>query len=207
VPHPLLSLQGQPLLCYQRDVDLCSVMGQLKDLPLSLGVAPVWRGSGVPRSAEEFAVACGFSAAFGPLLFEHAVNKVFGKKEAFSSGVGGDFPAEKVDRVCEKFWGDEIAPFDAAERFFRLVGNSDHRGGIGQEDLRPYLMAIAEKHPDLATMAPANLTVYVDTVLAVLYYKYSRRGVISLRDLRTSGFVKALNAIGRLETGLEVRLP
>lgn len=33
-------------------------------------------------------------------------------------------------------------------------------------------MAIAARHADLATMAPDDVTAYVDTVLAVVYYKH-----------------------------------
>ena len=125
VPH---RRQGQLQLKSQREFDVWAVMGQLKGLSLPLGAAPVWEGTGVPRLAEEYAAACGFSAAFGPLLFEHAVAKVLGK-EAFSSRESGELPAEQVAYVFGKFWEDEIAPFDPSERFFRLVGNSD-RGGI-----------------------------------------------------------------------------
>ena len=131
VPHPLQALQGgQPLPYPQQGFDFWAVMDQLKGVPLPLGVTPVWGVTGVPRSAEEYAVACGFSAAFGPLLFERAAAKVFGK-EAFSTGAGRELPAKDVAYMFGKFWEDEIAPFGQAERFFRLACNSD-RGGVSK---------------------------------------------------------------------------
>ena len=86
----------------------------------------MWEG-GEQRAAEEYASVCGFSAAFGPLLFQHATRKVFGK--AFSSGVSV-LPAEHTAYMFGKFWEKEVSPFDADERFFRLVagGNSDREG-------------------------------------------------------------------------------
>eukprot|EP00904_Undaria_pinnatifida_P006401 jgi/Undpi1/2891/HiC_scaffold_14.g06268.m1 len=181
------------------EFDLWAVMRQLQGLPLPLGQAPVWDG-GEQRAGEEYASACGFPAAFGPLLFQRATRKVFGK--VFASGVSV-LPAQHTAYMFEKFWEKEVAPFDATERFFRLVTDSDCGGGISKEELRPFIQAIACRHEDLSTLSPDEMSAYVDTVLAVIFYKLSRREVVRLPELRESGFVASLSAVGRLESGLE----
>eukprot|EP00904_Undaria_pinnatifida_P000137 jgi/Undpi1/10123/HiC_scaffold_28.g12577.m1 len=199
VPRHFQPLEGQTLRYSQQEFDVWAAMGQLQGWALQLGKAPVW-GGGAPRAAEQYSVACGFSAAFGPLLFEHATGKVFGK--GLSSGMGGESPADHIGHILAEFWENEIFPFDAVERLYRLVGGSG-RGGIVKEDLQPFLLEIARRHPHLAMMAPDDVSAYVETVLAVVFYRHSRCGVINLRGLRTSGFVEILNATGRLEIGLE----
>lgn len=41
-----------------------------------------------------------------------------------------------------------------------------------QEDLRPFVMAIAQRHPDLDNLSPDEVSLYVETVLAVTFYKH-----------------------------------
>ena len=86
-------------------------------------------GGGDQRAGEEYAAACGFPAAFGPLLFQRATRKVFGK--VFASGVSV-LPAQHTAYMFEKFWEKEVAPFDVTERFFRLVTDSDCGDGISK---------------------------------------------------------------------------
>eukprot|EP00904_Undaria_pinnatifida_P006390 jgi/Undpi1/2881/HiC_scaffold_14.g06258.m1 len=195
-------------------------MRQLQGLPLPLGQAPVWDG-GEQRAGEEYASACGFPAAFGPLLLQRATRKVYGK--VFASGVSV-LPAQHTAYMFEKFWEKEVAPFDASERFFRLVTDFDcgdgvdkweeerffrlvtdsNRGdGVDKEQLQPFIRAIASRHGDLEMLSPDDVSAYVDTVLAVIFYRHGRCGVITLPELRRSGFVGCLNAVGRLESALE----
>ena len=106
--HPLQLLDGQTLLYRQDEVGLPDLLSQLAGWSLNLGVAPV-RDGGLPRAAEEFAVACGFSAAFGPPLVE-----VVSIDNSFTT------PPHEAS-MWIGYWDREVAPFDAAERFLRLA--------------------------------------------------------------------------------------
>ena len=106
--HPLQLLDGQTLLYRQDEVGLPDLLSQLAGWSLNLGVAPVQDG-GLPRAAEEFAVACGFSAAFGPPLVE-----VVSIDNSFTT------PPHEAS-MWNSYWDREVAPFDAAERFLRLA--------------------------------------------------------------------------------------
>lgn len=118
VPYPLQLLEGKMLLYSPKEFNLSELLGHIQGWSLSLGVAPVWDG-GVARGGEEFAVVCGFSAAFGPLLLDNATETVFGK--TFFNGVDTLLP-EHVAYMMRTFWKNEVEPHDTAERFFRLVG-------------------------------------------------------------------------------------
>ena len=108
VTHPIQLLDGQTLLYRQDEFGLPDLLSQLAGWSLSLGVAPV-RDGGLPRAAEEFVVACGFSAAFGPPLIE-----VVSIDNSFTT------PPHEAS-MWNSYWDQNIAPFDAAERFLRLA--------------------------------------------------------------------------------------
>ena len=108
VTHPVQVLDGQTFLYRQDEVGLPDLLSQLAGWSLNLGVAPV-RDGGLPRAAEEFAVACGFSAAFGPPLIE-----VVSNVNSFTT------PPHEAS-MWNSYWDREVAPFDAAERFLRLA--------------------------------------------------------------------------------------
>lgn len=128
VPHPVQNMEGHTVVYPVDDFDLWAVMSQVKGWSLPLGEAPVRGGDVVARAAEEFSVVCGFSAAFGPLLLEHATTKVYGT--TFFRNVK-QLPPEHLSHMFATYWEREVAPFDSTERFFRLVSNS-RRGGIGR---------------------------------------------------------------------------
>eukprot|EP00904_Undaria_pinnatifida_P000135 jgi/Undpi1/10121/HiC_scaffold_28.g12575.m1 len=99
-------------------------------------------------------------------------------------------------------FNNSVVSHASVEKYCLLVFLCGGKDGW-EEDLQPFLLEIARRHPHLAMMAPDNVSAYVETVLAVVFYRHSRCGVINLRGLRTSGFVEILNATGRLEIGLE----
>ena len=41
-----------------------------------------------------------------------------------------------------------------------------------QEQLQPFIRAIASRHGDLEMLSPDDVSVYVDTVLAVIFYRH-----------------------------------
>ena len=116
--HPLQLLDGQTLLYRQDEVGLPDLLSQLAGWSLNLGVAPV-RDGGLPRAAEEFAVACGFSAAFGPPLVE-----VVSIDNSFTT------PPHEAS-MWNSYWDREVAPFDAAERLLRLAKR--YKGGAASK--------------------------------------------------------------------------
>ena len=101
--------------------DVCALMDQLREVYLSLGNAPVW-GGGSSRPGEEFAVVCGFSAASGPLLLERALDTVYGR-ELFPTVTS--LPLVHVIYMFRVYWQHEVSPFDAHDRFFRMVANPE----------------------------------------------------------------------------------
>ena len=103
VTHPLQLLDGQTLLSRQDEFKLSQLLSHWS---VNLGVAPVWDG-GLPRAAEEFAVACGFSAAFDPPLMESVSIENFINTPPYVASMWNVY--------------QEVAPFDAAERFYRLA--------------------------------------------------------------------------------------
>ena len=117
VSHPLQLVEGKTLLYDPRDVSLWPLMVQLQGWSLELGMASVW-GGGNQREAEAFSAACGFSAAWGPMLLKRVATAVYGK--VFASGVSV-LSTDHVIYAFGQFWDRAIAPFDATERFFRLV--------------------------------------------------------------------------------------
>lgn len=149
VTYPLQLLDGQALKYSQSDFDLWTLMGQIQGWSLSLGEAPVW-GGGLPRAGEEFAAVCGFTAAFGPLLFKRGVAAVFGKFFAEANVL----PPDHVTHMFKTYWENEVAPFDAAERFYRLVGNA-RGGGIRRVSGSDYVDgANVGAHTKCSSLAP-----------------------------------------------------
>lgn len=128
VSHPIQVIEGCTIVYPVNGFDLWTVMGEVEGWSLPLGEAHVRGGDVIARAAEEFSVVCGFSAAFGPLLLEHATAKVYGG--IFFRGAH-ELPLEHLSHLFATYWECEVAPFDSAERFFRLVGNPV-RGGIGR---------------------------------------------------------------------------
>ena len=99
--------------------DMCALMNQLRGVYLSLGNAPVW-GGGSSRPGEEFAVVCGFSAALGLLLLERAPDAVYGR-ELFPTVTS--LPLVHAIYMSRVYWPNEVSPFDAPGRFFRMIAN------------------------------------------------------------------------------------
>lgn len=118
VPLPLQWLERKVLLYPQQGFDLWVVMGRAESYR--------WVGrpcgeAEYPRAADEYAAACGLSAAPGFLLFVGASIKegiregIFERRERRVAG--GEHTAYRFGN----FWQEEIAPFGAAERFFKVM--------------------------------------------------------------------------------------
>eukprot|EP00904_Undaria_pinnatifida_P003942 jgi/Undpi1/13549/HiC_scaffold_8.g03208.m1 len=82
----------------------------------------------------------------------------------------------------------------------------DRRGSGAEkkkDHLRPVLLEVFRRHRDMDELSPDEVSVYVDTVLAIIFYRVSRCGVVLPSDLRCSGFIKEFDAVGRMEKSLE----
>lgn len=108
-------------------VDLGVLLANMKGCYLPLGKAPIGR-AGRARVCEEFATVCGFSPAFGPLIYHHALATVYGTR-FFCGAVA--LPPIHINFMLEAYWETEVAPHDATERFFRLVCGPG-KDGIGR---------------------------------------------------------------------------
>ncbi|CAN0222723.1 unnamed protein product, partial [Hapterophycus canaliculatus] len=118
ITYPLQLVEGKLLLFDPGEFKLWPLMSQLQGWSLELGAAPVW-GGGNEREAEAFSVACGFSAAFGPIVLRVVATAVYGK--VFASGVSV-LPTDHVVYAFGRYWETEMAPCaDVTERFFRLA--------------------------------------------------------------------------------------
>ncbi|CAM9747270.1 unnamed protein product, partial [Ectocarpus sp. 8 AP-2014] len=176
VPHPLQLVEGKTLMYDPTEFDLWPLMVQLQGWSLELGTADVW-GGGVEREAEAFSAACGFSAAFGPIVLKLVTTAVYGR--VFAGGVSV-LPMDHVVYAFGQYWEKEIGPRDATERFFKLVkigsgtraSSSGRIGKARMSELRRFVLAIALRHPDLDALPPDNKSIYVDTVLTILFYKF-----------------------------------
>ena len=65
-------------------------------------------------------MVCGFSAALGPLLLELALDAMYDRKLVPTVT---SLPPMHVTYMFGAYWQDEVARFDAHERFFRMVAN------------------------------------------------------------------------------------
>lgn len=92
-------------------------MRQLGESRLESGVAPMF-GGGMARLAEEFAEACGFTAALGPLVLSRAVAKKSG---------GGPRQSRRqasIDYIWTCFrayWDEHVVNVEENERLYRLL--------------------------------------------------------------------------------------
>ena len=95
--------------------------GTQKRQQRSSGKASIWDG-GSSRPGEEFAVVCGFSVALGPLLLERTHDLGYGRK-LFRTVTS--LPLIHVTCMLLVYWQNEVSPFDAHDRFFRMVANPE----------------------------------------------------------------------------------
>jgi len=104
--------------------------------------------------------------------------------------------------IFERFWNDEMAPFDRHERFFRLVKRPGRRY-IFQEDFHPYVQELLDYHPGLDFLS--NHTEfqekYAVTVITRIFYVVNRchNGKITARQIRRSNLLDAFHAVDEEE--------
>ena len=94
--------------------------------PASRSISQLGKCTGLGRwvfaAGRKFAVVCGFSAALGPLLLERALDAVYGR-ELFPTVTS--LPLVHVIYMFRVYWQNEVSPFDASGRFFRMVANPE----------------------------------------------------------------------------------
>eukprot|EP00587_Corethron_hystrix_P002287 CAMPEP_0113311470 /NCGR_PEP_ID=MMETSP0010_2-20120614/8692_1 /TAXON_ID=216773 ORGANISM="Corethron hystrix, Strain 308" /NCGR_SAMPLE_ID=MMETSP0010_2 /ASSEMBLY_ACC=CAM_ASM_000155 /LENGTH=574 /DNA_ID=CAMNT_0000167111 /DNA_START=68 /DNA_END=1792 /DNA_ORIENTATION=+ /assembly_acc=CAM_ASM_000155 len=137
---------------------------------------------------------CGFPTFFNAPLFRR-IRSLYPFPEE---------DGEDVVTLCmfERFWNDEMAPYDRHERFFRLVKRPDRRY-IHQEDFHPYVQELLDYHPGLDFLS--NHTEfqekYAVTVITRIFYVVNRchNGKITVRQIRRSNLLDAFHAVDEEE--------
>ena len=94
-----------------------------------------------------------------------------------------------------RFWVEEMAPFDAVDRLFRLL-KQPKAAYIVKDDLFPFLRQLLETHPGLEFLRthPDFQQKYALTVAARIFYSLNRAGTgkISAKELRRSKLLEAM---------------
>lgn len=92
-------------------------------------------------------------------------------------------------KIFLQYWKHEMEPFDAHERFFRLI-KQPNQLYIHQDDFLPYLHELLRFHPGLDFLDGHDefQRKYALTVIARIFYKVntSRTGKLSIREVRKS---------------------
>jgi serine/threonine-protein phosphatase 2A regulatory subunit B'' len=174
---------------------------------------------------------CGFPSFFNAPLFAR-IHRLFpsggGGAEGAAGGVaggadgdetmGGDAPAAAAAAAAaaqaaqalttitretfRQFWAAEIAPYDATDRFLRLISQPGS-AGIVKEDLLPYLEELLTYHPGLEFLenTPEFQEKYALTVVVRVFYaaNTSHTGVLTGRELRRSNLVEMFTVVDEEE--------
>eukprot|EP00611_Tribonema_gayanum_P002708 TRINITY_DN1203_c3_g2_i1.p1 TRINITY_DN1203_c3_g2~~TRINITY_DN1203_c3_g2_i1.p1 ORF type:complete len:578 (-),score=149.37 TRINITY_DN1203_c3_g2_i1:471-2204(-) len=138
---------------------------------------------------------CGFPSYLNALLFARmTVNTSMSEADSAPA----DAPRVTLDAFLS-YWRAEVAPFDSAERLFRLLAARPRARTLTREDLEPVVAALLACHPALAFLRkhPQFQARYAQTSVARMFYALntSRTGRITLRELRRSSLVGALSAV------------
>lgn len=108
------------------------------------------------------------------------------------SGGGGE---EEISmEMMQNFWKAEMEPYDAPERFFRLVKQPEN-DYIGKDDFLPYIKELLNDHPGLEFLSnhAEFQEKYAVTVVARIFYTVNKchSGKITLRQIRRSDLLDA----------------
>eukprot|EP00904_Undaria_pinnatifida_P003950 jgi/Undpi1/13556/HiC_scaffold_8.g03215.m1 len=154
-----------------------------KDSNVQMAIAETNRGSKLVCKDEKVASALAATAA--------AVSE---KTEEDASAV----VESRRDKPVAVTLGGETAAGSAETASICEV---EKQGAV--DDLHPVILEVFRRHTDMGELSPDEVSAYVDTVLAVVFYRISRCGVIVPAELRCSGFIKEFDAVGRMTKSLE----
>ena len=100
--------------------------------------------------------------------------------------------------VFEWYWMSEMEPYDASDRFFRLIKNPD-RNYIVRDDFLPFIKALLQDHPGLEFLSSHSefQEKYAITVITRIFYYVNQcnSGRITSRQLRRSDLLDAFQQV------------
>lgn len=144
---------------------------------------------------------CGFPSFFNAPFFRRILATA-GVDLPANATDSGDLDVHITKEMFQEYWMKEMAPFDATERFFRLV-KQPLKEYIERDDFAPFLHELLKYHPGLEFLAgtPEFQEKYALTVVVRIFYAVDRdsSGRITLRKLRRSNLLDAFNCVDEEE--------
>jgi hypothetical protein len=112
-------------------------------------------------------------------------------------------PMEVVTfEMFEWYWKREMEPYDASDRFFRLV-KQPHQDFIGRDDFLPFIKSLLNTHPGLEFLSSHAefQEKYAVTVITRIFYVVNKchSGLITSRQLRRSDLLDAFQQVDEEE--------
>ena len=105
-------------------------------------------------------------------------------------------------KMLEWFWKEEMDPYDAQDRFYRLVKQPEHEY-ILRDDFLPFIKALLNDHPGLEFLqSHAEFQEkYAVTVITRIFYSVNRchTGRITSRQIRRSDLLEAFQQVDEEE--------
>mmetsp|Transcript_3188 Transcript_3188/g.4914 ORF Transcript_3188/g.4914 Transcript_3188/m.4914 type:complete len:452 (+) Transcript_3188:519-1874(+) len=104
--------------------------------------------------------------------------------------------------MIQWFWKQEVEPFDAHDRFFRLLKQPENEY-IGRDDFLPYIKELLNEHPGLEFLSnhAEFQEKYAVTVITRIFYSVNRchSGRITSRQLRRSDLLDSFKQVDEEE--------
>mmetsp|Transcript_10189 Transcript_10189/g.14411 ORF Transcript_10189/g.14411 Transcript_10189/m.14411 type:complete len:716 (-) Transcript_10189:173-2320(-) len=104
--------------------------------------------------------------------------------------------------MIQWYWKKEIEPYDAHDRFFRLLKQPENEY-IGRDDFLPYIKELLNEHPGLEFLSnhAEFQEKYAVTVITRIFYSVNRchSGRITSRQLRRSDLLDAFKQVDEEE--------
>ncbi|DAZ98907.1 TPA: hypothetical protein N0F65_001346 [Lagenidium giganteum] len=143
---------------------------------------------------------CGFPSFFNAPFFRRILTSA--GVEVPATAEGGDSNLRITKEVFQKYWVNEMAPYDPVERFFRIV-KQPANDFIERDDFAPFLHELLKYHPGLEFLGgtPEFQEKYALTAVVRIFYSVDRdsSGRITLRKLRRSNLIEAFNCVDEEE--------
>ena len=140
---------------------------------------------------------CHFPSFFNVPLFQRIQDVWKTAHPEYSSSDGNAFVSYDM---LQHYWKEEMEPYDAPDRFFRLLKQRDS-DCIVRDDFFPYVKALLQDHPGLEFLSSHEefQSKYAVTVITRIFYSVNRghSGRISARQVRQSDLLAAFLSMKR----------
>jgi serine/threonine-protein phosphatase 2A regulatory subunit B'' len=139
--------------------------------------------------------ACRFPSFFNAPLFSRILDLWNARNDTENAHV-------ITQEMMEWFWMQEMEPYDAPERFFRLLKQPEH-DYIARDDFLPYIKELLNDHPGLEFLSnhAEFQEKYAVTVITRIFYVVNKchSGRITSRQVRRSDLVQAFHQVDEEE--------